>query len=122
MILHIGTNDIFKLSPDEFPAAINNLFATIKQIKTSVHLLYSAMLPRPVDYFSSKDLVVTANMKIKKLCKYRKNPFLKTFKPFMARDGKPYRHMFAVRDGGLHLNTEGSRVLSNFYLQVVKTF
>ncbi len=49
VIIHCGTNDIHNLSPDCFPAALNNLFACIKRINPAVGLLYSAMLPRPVD-------------------------------------------------------------------------
>lgn len=121
VIVHCGTNDIRNLGIEDFPAAINNVFACISRINRKVKLLYSAILPRPVDFAVTKELVIKANNRIRRFCKFRKFPFLKTFKPFVDRKGIPMRHMFAIKDGGLHLNTEGSRVLSNFFLQVVKS-
>ncbi len=120
VIVHVGTNDISILSPDSFPAAVNSLFTAIRQINPAIKLLYSAILPRPVDWSSTQSLVKRANNLIMRFCKARKIPFLSTFRPFVGANGVIHRHMFAVRDGGLHLNLEGSRVLTNFYLQVVK--
>ncbi len=61
VIVHVGTNDIRYMSPDSFPAALNNLFASIKLINTDIRPLYSDMLPRPVDWSSTQSLVKKAN-------------------------------------------------------------
>lgn len=121
VIIHVGTNDIYKLSHDQFPSSLNNLVAAISRVSNLIKPLISAIIPRPVDYGRTKDKVIKVNNKIKYFCKIRKVPFVKTFRPFLDKRGHPLRHLFAIRDGGLHLNSEGSRVLSNFFLQVVKS-
>lgn len=120
LIIHVGTNNIHRLSSLEFPAALNSLFSAIRSVNPHVKLLYSAILPRPVDFNVSERLVIQANNRMMRFCKSRKIPFISTFRPFVSKSGQVHRHMFAIRDGGLHLNNEGSRVLSNFFLQVVK--
>ncbi|MES9902601.1 MAG: SGNH/GDSL hydrolase family protein [Sedimenticola sp.] len=121
VIVHVGTNDIFNLHFEDFPSALNNLFGVIRNVKLNVKLCYSAILPRPVDLRQSKSLVINANNRVRRFCKYRRITYLQSFRPFVQKNGEPHRHMFAVRDGGLHLNTEGSRVLSNFYRQVLNS-
>lgn len=120
VIIHVGTNDIHKLLPEEFSSNLNNLVSALGRVNRLLKPLISAIIPRPLDYKYTRDKVVKANNRIKYFCKLRKIPFLKTFRPFLGKNGHPLRHLFAIRDGGLHLNSEGSRVLSNYFLQVVK--
>ncbi len=83
VIVHAGTNDIHKLSVDEFPAVLNNLFASIHLVKPTVKLLYSGILPRPVDFKETQFMVIRANNRIRQFCKFRKYTFLRSFKPFV---------------------------------------
>ena len=120
VIVHVGTNDIHKLDPGQMVSNLNNLFFRIREENKDIEIMYSAILPRPCDSDDINKKVKNANVQIEKMCKARKFPFLHTFRPFVDKQGLCHRHMFAARDRGLHLNLEGVRVLSNFYLQVVK--
>lgn len=120
VIVHVGTNDIHKLDSGQIVSNMNNLFFQIKEINRHIQIMYSAILPRPCDCDAINVKVKQANVAMEKLCKSRKFPYLHTFRPFVNKDGTCHRHMFAARDYGLHLNLEGTRVLTNFYLQVVK--
>lgn len=120
VIVHVATNDICKLDAGQIVSNLNNLFYQIKEINRNVEILYSAILPRPCNSETTNQRVNEANVAIEKACKARKFPFLHTFRPFINKTGECHRHMFAARDHGLHLNLEGNRVLTNFYLQVVK--
>ena len=72
----------------------------------------------------SKEIVKkisATNTDIEIVCKKKKFPFLHNYRPFRDKTtGGIHRHMFASKDGGLHLNLEGQRVFSNFLLQAVK--
>ena len=46
--------------------------------------------------------------------------FICTYKPFMFA-GKVKLEHFAKKDGGLHLNTEGTSKLRYFFLRVIST-
>lgn len=120
IIVHVGTNDIHRWDSGQMVLNLNNLFFKIRQANKDIEIMYSAILPRPCDSEAINQKVKSANIAIEKACKARKFPFLHTFRPFVNKQGQCHRHLFAARDHGLHLNLEGTRVLSNFYLQVVK--
>ena len=54
-------------------------------------------------------------LKLKALCKDRRFQYLHTFKPF-HKGRISLRELYAVNDRGLHLNTEGTRRLRQFYI------
>ena len=120
VIVHVGTNDIHRLDPGQMVSNLNNLFFKIREANRDIDIMYSAILPRPCDSGGINQKVKDSNIQIEKMCKARKFPFLHTFRPFIDKQGLCHRHMFAAREHGLHLNLEGTRVLTNFYLQVVK--
>lgn len=116
-ILHVGTNDISSLSELEILSEFNNLITVIQSLsETKVFL--SGILPRPVDYARTKKKVKEVNRLLKCLCADRRVSFLHTFRPFF-KGGEPIRELFAVRDGGLHLNCEGTRRLKLFFVNTV---
>jgi len=78
----------------------------------------SSILPRLNDYARTGSSVKKINSQLKELCEERRVQFLHTFRPFF-KEGKPIRHLFAVRDGGLHLHTEGIRRLKSFLINTV---
>ena len=45
---------------------------------------------------------------------------MKIYKPFMHA-GQVRRELFAKKDGGLHLNTAATNVLTRFLIRVVST-
>ena len=117
LILHVGTNDINSLDGGAILSCYNNLISVIRQI-SSVNILISGILPRPLDWHKNNDKVKFVNKKLVQLCKDRGVRFLHTYKYFLHA-GTPKRELFAVRDGGLHLNLEGTRVLRSFFINVV---
>ena len=118
IIVHFGTNDIQILDPGQIVSNLNDLFFKIRETNKQIQIMRSAILPRPDQSKEINQNVKTTNVAIEKMCKARKFPFLHTYHPFSDKKGQYHRHMFG--DDGLHLNLEGSRVLSNFYLQAVK--
>ena len=75
----------------------------------------SAILPRPVDHEITDPIIeqfnsylktsMSKNMNLKLICPYR----------HFTNAGKVKSELFAKRDGGLHLNTEGMNRLKQFF-------
>jgi len=117
VIIHVGTNDINSSDVGAIMSSFNNLISVIRQ-SSKANIVISGILPRPVDWDRSNDKVKAINKLLVGLCKDRKIRFVHTYKVFL-HEGKPKRELFAVRDGGLHLNLEGSRLLEKFFVNVV---
>ena len=58
------------------------------------------------------------NHELEQLCVRRKLTFLHTYRLFLHNNA-PIRSYFAIRDDGLHLNTEGTRKLKLFLCNTV---
>jgi len=116
-ILHVGTNDVNSLSEDEIISDFNNLIAIVRRV-SNTFLLVSSILPRPLDYEDTSDKVKNVNKQLKKLCGENHVRFLHSYRPFFEC-GQPIRRLFAVRDGGLHLNTAGQNKLCSFFINTV---
>lgn len=119
-IIHVGTNDVNshdKLSVDQILSYFNNLITVIRSI-SSTHIVFSSILPRPVDYSQTSSKVKLLNQRLEAKCKERHCQFIHSYRPFFYC-GKPNLDVFAVRDGGLHLNFEGVRLLRNFFIRTV---
>jgi lysophospholipase L1-like esterase len=123
-IFHVGTNDIVtrnqneSYSVDEIISFYNNLITLIRRINPKTHIVFSSILPRPCDYSLTKDKVKQVNILLEVKCKERQCQFLHSYRPFF-KFGRPDRSVFAVRDGGLHLNLEGTRLLRKIFIRVV---
>jgi lysophospholipase L1-like esterase len=116
-IVHVGTNDLCGFAVSQMLAAYINLFAVITG-KSSAKIVVSAILPRPVDHKACGKKVIQVNNQLMKLCRERGILFLHSYKPFCCK-GEPKRHLFAVNDGGLHLNYEGTRVLTQYLRKAI---
>ena len=106
-ILHIGTNDVERKSVPEMAAEYSNLLTVIREI-SETQVVISGILPRPVDFNTLGRHVLEINQGLSTLCFCRGIKFLKTYRSFLFK-GIPRRELFAVNDGGLHLNFEGTR-------------
>ena len=116
-IIHVGTNDVVHMEAGAMLSCFNNLISQIRK-KSNTSIVMSALLPRPVDYSLLNDTVKHVNNKLKQLCKDRKVQYLHTFRPF-TKAGVPLSVLYAVNDQGLHLNTEGTRRLRQFFINTV---
>ena len=120
IIVHVGTNDVKRLNPGQIVSNLNRLFFGVREANKYIQIMHSSILPKPDQSKEINQNVNDINIAIGKMCKAKKFPFLHTYRPFIDKEGQYHRHMFAARDNGLHLNLEGSRLLSNFYLHAVK--
>ena len=116
-IVHVGTNDVVAMETGALLSCFNNLISQIRK-KSNTAIVMSALLPRPVDHNSLGDKVKHVNNKLGKLCKDRRVQYLHTFRPF-TKARVPLRELYAINDQGLHLNTEGTRRLRQFFINAV---
>ena len=98
-------------------SAFNNLITSIRQ-KSATLIVISSILPRPKDHASYGDRVKLVNKGLVKLSKDRRVRLLHTYRPFL-KNCMPIRELFAINDQGLHLNTEGTRRLRQFFINSV---
>lgn len=115
LIIHVGTNDINYLSEKDIKSAFCNLISLAKSLFPSTKIGISAILPRPVDFNWTKEIVTKVNSDLSDLCLRFGVQYLQSYRYFI-RFGKPIIEYFAYKDGGLHLNHEGSRLLG-LYLE-----
>lgn len=119
-ILFVGTNDLASSLETEEIASLYNNLVTYIQSKSNTKIIVCGILPRPCDLSTdpNEKRVKDMNKQLIHLCKKRKLQFLHTYRPFL-RNNKPIRSYFAVKDGGLHLNLEGSRRLRMFLINAI---
>ena len=117
VILHVGTNDINTLTVSEMCSSYQDLITTVRE-KFGCKVVVSSILPRPIDYDVNGDKVKSLNNTLEGLCKERRIQYVRSYKPFLEF-GEPRRDLFAVRDGGLHLNSEGLRRLRHVFISAV---
>ena len=122
MILHVGKNDIGYRAPyGDIISDFGNLIGIFKRIKPSIQIIVSAILSRPVDHSGTDSMIRSVNKQLNKvMSKTLRFKFVPSYKPFMYA-GSVRRELFAKKDGGLHLNTEGTNVLTRFFLRVIAT-
>lgn len=120
VIFHVGTNDIGnKASFDHMISDYGNLIGICRKVKPSINIIMSAILPRPVDHENTDIMIKRVNGYLQRnMSKSMNFRFLRTYRPFMYA-GKVKRELFAKRDGGLHLNTEGTNKLRYYFLRTI---
>ena len=121
LIIHVGTNDVYKLSENQFISAYCNLISVAKSLFPNTVIGLSCILPRPVDFNRTNPKIDKVNKALYSLCAKYKVHCLRTYKYFM-KGGKPLVELFAYKDGGLHLNSEGTRVLGLYFRRMVAHF
>lgn len=122
VIFHAGTNDIDNRSPyRNIISDFGNLIGVCRRKKPSIQIIVSAVLPRPKDHVITDPVIRQVNAYLQKsMSKSMKFKFVCTYKPFMHA-GSVRIELFAKRDKGLHLNTEGTNVLRRFFVRVIST-
>ena len=82
-------------------------FHLIKQKYKNIIVGISSILPRPKDHSLSDTDIKNVNLGLAKICKDEKVLFIRSYKRFFYSNGIIKRDLFAIRDGGLHLNEPG---------------
>lgn len=122
IILHVGTNNIGRRdSFDDITSDYGNLIATIRKLNPSIHIIVSAIIPRPVDHIETDSMIRSVNKCLKDRMSIDMGfHFVCTYKA-VSKFGTFRRYLYAKLDRGLHLNTEGSSRLRHFFIRVIST-
>ncbi|XP_071142525.1 uncharacterized protein [Mytilus edulis] len=118
VILHFGTNDIEKHSIEIILCKFRNLIYSVRNRNRDINILISSILPRPVDFVQLGYKVVQINKALIGICKDEKISFTKSYRRFLFK-GSPKRDLFAIKDGGLHLNEAGVAQLKMCFIHVI---
>ena len=119
VLIHIGTNDVNSYSAEEILSLFSNLISIVKtQVDKFTKIYISTILPRPVDFIDTGTKVKSFNVSLEDLCKDRKVKLVKSFRPFL-KNNQPRRELFEIKDGGLHLNLDGTRRLRQTFINTV---
>lgn len=98
-----------------------NLVAICRKQNPGIKIIISAIIPRPRDHSDTDPMIRSVNTYLQKTMSKRLNfHFICTYKPF-TYCGKVSLELYAKRDLGLHLNTEGTNRLKHFFLKVIST-
>lgn len=124
IILHVGTNHLplSVHSVSELMSLYNDLITVIKS-KSKAKIIFSSVLPRPVDYGITREQIKQVNAALKQLCKTRNCQYSNTYRQFLQKGTDkeiPDRSLFAVKDGGLHLNLSGTHRLRQVFINIIK--
>ena len=122
VIIYAGTNDIgYRRSYRDIVSDYGNLVGICRKKKPSVQIVISAILPRPKDHAITDPVIRDVNKNLRLyMSKSMRFKFVCTYKPFTYA-GSVNIGLFAKRDKGLHLNTEGTNALKRFLLRVIST-
>lgn len=122
LILHIGTNNINNGdAKGSMMSDFGNLIARIKKKKSSMRIIVSSILPRPCDHDKTDNMIKDFNKSLRlEMASDLGFHFVESWKA-VSKFGTYRRYLFAKKDKGLHLNTEGSRRLRYFFLRVIST-
>ena len=118
--MHIGTNNIG--NRDSFGAIVSDLIiAQIRKKKPSIRIIISSILPRPLDHTDTDNMIKKVNTHLRTVMAPDLNfHFIRSYRAF-SKYGTYRRYLYAKKDQGLHLNTEGSNRLRYFFLRVIST-
>ena len=120
VIFHVGTNDIDnRASYQAILSDFGNLIAICRKQKPAIKIIISAIIPRPRDHSDTDSMIRSVKGYLQKTMSKRQNfHFICTYKPY-TYCGKVSVELYAKRDLGLHLNTEGTNRLTHFFLKVI---
>ena len=122
LIVHVGTNNIG--NRDSFGAIVSdfgNLIAQIRKKKPSIRIIISSILPRPLDHTDTDNMIKKVNTHLRTVMAPDLNfHFIRSHRAF-SKYGTYRRYLYAKKDQGLHLNSEGSNRLRYFFLIVIST-
>ena len=123
IIVNIGTKNIGRR--DSFAhilSDLGNLIASIRKAKPNIRIIFSSILPRPVDHNVTDPMIKDVNrflnlemsrdFGVKFVCSYKA----------VSKYGTYRRYRLAKLDKGLHLNLEGANRLRHLFLMVISNF
>ena len=120
VLFHVGTNDVDNESSfDHIISDFGNLIGVVRKKYPKINIIISSILPRPKDYDATDPFTRRINSYLlNNMSKPYNFKFIKSYRPFVF-GGKVRRELFAKRDGGLHLNTQGTSRLRYYFLRTI---
>ena len=126
IVIHLGTNGLCyntwrgKMTPEtvlyELICQVELLFRAVRTFNSTAFIVFSAVLPRRCDWENTKKVVLDFNTKLKAFCKRKNCGFMPTYSSFSVsrgpEKGNPLPGLWAIRDGGLHLNLPGRHLFT----------
>ena len=122
ILLHVGTNDIVNKSEIVIMDDFTRLLKLIMTQNPGCTIVVSSVLPRIVDFDFTIHKIFFINQQLQQLCLQLGIEFLYTFSSFVSNQLYPIRNLYAFRDGGLHLNQNGSKILRLRFCQCISKF
>ena len=124
---HLGTNSMDyrgwggKISWQEqlssMQEEVKALYSSVRRFNATCFIVFSAVLPRGCDWQHTQELYLAFNRFLRNFARGKHCGFMPTFTSFIYKDGPrkggPIESLFAVRDGGLHLNLVGRQVFTD---------
>ncbi|VDI36493.1 Hypothetical predicted protein [Mytilus galloprovincialis] len=118
VIVHVGTNNISSSqSVDTIISIFGDLIHKLKKM-TFAKLIFTSILPRPVDHMKTGAKVNKVNTELKRLCKRNNLLYCNLYRSFLL-DNIPDASLFAPRDG-LHLNFAGTELFRKKIINIIK--
>ena len=126
-LVHMGTNPIdVRGWQDRIPCErrlaeimqeVKLLYSAIRARNATCFIIFSSVLPRPVDWVASKRLCIDFNKALRSFARSKKCGFLPSYTSFIVKEagplqGEPLPGLWARRDGGLHLNLNGRYIMN----------
>ena len=120
VLSHVGTNDVDRgFSFNAIISDFGNLIGIVRKKYSKINIIISSILPRPVDYDQTDAFTRKINSYLlNNMSKTYNFKFIKSYRPFVF-GGKVRRELFAKKDGGLHLNTQGKSRLRYYFLRTI---
>ena len=94
------------------------LLRTCQNLAKGSEIVFSSILPRLIDYDTSKEACLAINNRLEAFCNTNNLVFVRSFRRFL-RNGKPIASLYAKRDGGLHLSYEGTKQLRQCIINTI---
>lgn len=119
IILHVGTNDVKSRGVKQIMQAYKFLFRACRNVAgQAIRIVVSSILPRLIDYETTKNSVMQINHNLEQFCTKNNIKFVRSYKRFLHA-GQPIPSLYATRDGGLHLNYEGTKQLRQCFINTL---
>lgn len=111
VVIHVGTNDLFTLTPEQIFDDLKRLVQEIRRWSTPRFILFSSIIPRPKDFWTTFEKTLAVNKMIKSREDEIGIRYIRSWRPF-SRKGLPRR--FTYNKDGLHPSKKGAARLGRY--------
>ena len=101
------------------------IYWAVSRFNATRFIMFSSVLPRGCDWQQTCDLYIVFNRFLGSFAREKHCGFMPTYSSFIHKDGvrkgRPLVGLFAVRDGGLHLNLIRRQVFTDHFKMALST-